>query len=89
MNNCLTDKEMMTDLLTHQKTMTNLYNNYSNECTNKALQSDMLTILREEHNMQADIFTELKKRGWYMPTDAQQTEIKQARAKYQGLQASL
>ncbi len=83
------DKEKMTDLLSHQKMITNLYNTYSNECSDNALRNDFLTILREEHNMQADIFTELKKRGWYMPTEAEQTEISQAKAKYQGIQASL
>ena len=58
----LGDKEMMGDVLAGQKMITGIYNTFSNECTNDALRTDMLTILREEHNIQADVFNEMKKR---------------------------
>ncbi len=85
----LGDKEMMTDMLADQKMITGIYNTFSNECTNDALRSDMLTILREEHNMQADVFNEMRKRGWYTPVDADASAVQQAKAKYAGIQADL
>lgn len=85
----LGDKEMMDDVLSGQKMITSIYNTFSNECTNDALRTDMLTILREEHNMQADVFNEMKKRGWYAPADADASAVQQAKAKYTGIQSSL
>lgn len=61
----LTDEEMMNDLLTSQKHITGVYNSFSNECTHQPLRNDFLNILREEHAMQSNVFTEIQKRGWY------------------------
>ena len=47
-----TDKEILDDILSSQKHITDIYNTFSNECVNQQLQSDMLKILGEEHNMQ-------------------------------------
>ncbi|MBE6811987.1 MAG: spore coat protein [Ruminococcaceae bacterium] len=85
----LGDKEMMSDVLSGQKMIASIYNTFSNECTNDALRTDMLTILREEHNMQADVFNEMKKRGWYAPANAEQTAVQQAKTKYTGIQSTL
>lgn len=46
-----TDKEILDDILSSQKHITDIYNTFSNECVNQQLQSDMLKILGEEHNM--------------------------------------
>ena len=85
----LGDKEMMGDVLAGQKMITGIYNTFSNECTNDALRTDMLTILREEHNIQADVFNEMKKRGWCAPANADTSAIQQAKAKFTGIQSSL
>lgn len=89
MNNTFTDKEMMNDVLADQKMISSIYNTFSNECVNEALRNDMLTILREEHNMQANVFNEMKKRGWYAPPNAEMTAIEQAKTKFTGIQSSL
>lgn len=89
MNCNLSDQEIMTDVLSTQKHITGIYNTFSNECVSEALRNDMLTILREEHNMQASVFSEMQKRGWYAPPCAQQAAIDQAKAKFTGIQATL
>ena len=56
---CLSDEEIMNDILSSQKHITGVYNTFSNECTHQALRNDFLNILREEHNIQVDVFTEM------------------------------
>lgn len=85
----LGDKEIMNDVLSTQKHITGIYNTFSNECVCDSLRNDMLTILREEHNIQANVFNEMQKRGWYAPPNADASAIQQAKAKYTGVQASL
>ncbi len=85
----LSDQEIMTDVLFNHKQITEIYNTFANECTDDAIRTDMLTILREEHNMQASVFSEMQKRGWYAPVQAEQTAVNQANAKYKGIQTTL
>lgn len=83
------DKEMLNDMLAGQKMITGLYNTMSNECSDESLRNDMLTILREEHNMQNNVFKEMQKRGWYTPVEADQSAVMQSKAKFSGIQSTL
>ncbi len=47
----LSDREILDDLLASQKHIGTLYNTFASECKNAALESDMMNILREEHNL--------------------------------------
>ena len=42
-----TDKEILYDIVSSQKHITDIYNTCSNECVNQQLQSDMLKIVGE------------------------------------------
>lgn len=84
-----TDKDILEDMLASQKAIAGTYDLFTDECAHQCVRGDMMNILTDEHNIQADIFTQMQKRGWYAVTDAQQTEISQARDKYQTLAASL
>ena len=86
---CLSDEEIMNDILSSQKHITGVYNTFSNECTHQALRNDFLNILREEHNIQVDVFTEMQKRGWYAQPEAQQQMIDQTKTKFQHVAQSL
>lgn len=88
-NSTFSDREIMDDVLTSQKHITDVYNSYSNECVNQQLQSDMLTILKEEHNMQFDVFADMQKRGWYSPAAAEQQKVTEAKTKFQGIAGQL
>lgn len=90
MNNFgLSDKEIMDDVLSSQKHITGIYDTFSNECVNYQLQNDMLNILRDEHNIQFDVFSEMQKRGWYSPSSAQQNMIDQTKTKYENIASQL
>ena len=84
-----TDKEIMDDILSSQKHMTDVYNTFSNECTNQQLQSDMLNILKEEHNIQFTVFSEMQKRGWYSPGAAQAQMISETKTKFENIATKL
>ncbi len=77
------DKDRLCDTLSSQKNITGLYNTSANECASKALKSELLNILSEEHQIQHEVFTEMQNRGWYMVQAAKQEEIIQAKQKFE------
>ncbi len=77
------DREIMDDILNSQKQITGSYNTFSNECVHPTLQADFLNILKEEHNIQFAVFTEMQKRGWYEPETAQQKKISDTRTMFE------
>jgi len=83
----LQDQEIMTDVLTSQKHETGMYNTMANECVTPGIRDEMLNILREEHQIQADVFNEIQKRGWYQTKPADQQQLTQTRTKFQNMQA--
>jgi len=83
------DKEIMDDILSSQKHITGVYNTYSNECVNQDLKSDFLNILQEEHEIQANVFMEMQRRGWYSPSQAEQQKVNEARTKFQNIATQL
>ncbi len=88
-NSSFTDREIMDDILSSQKHITDGYNTFSNECVNPQLQSDMLNILKEEHNIQFTVFSEMQKRGWYSPGAAQAQMINETKTKFEGIATQL
>lgn len=85
----LSDREILDDILASQKHMTTIYNTYAGESKNSSLQSDMMNILREEHNIQSTVFTEMEKRGWYTPTAAPKAQVEETKTKFQNLAGTL
>lgn len=80
------DKEMMNDALYSQKQITENYNTFANECAKPQTRDIFLNILNEEHQIQADLFDEISKRGWYAVQNAEQQQVQQAKQKYTNMQ---
>ena len=76
------DKEMLHDSLSSQKEISGIYNTFSNEWVSTALRNEMLNILHDEHSIEADIFTEMQKRGWYPTEQAEEQKIQSAKQKF-------
>ncbi|MDL2234237.1 spore coat protein [Ruminococcaceae bacterium OttesenSCG-928-L11] len=76
------DKDILTDLLSSQKFVTDGYNSFANECATPAVKTDFVNLLSEEHQLQNEVFCEMQKRGWYQVEAAEQTKINQAKQKY-------
>ncbi len=80
----LPEKELMTDVLSSQKFVTDSYNTYTNECATPNVRNEFMQILQEEHQIQAEVFDALKNRGWYQTPAADQQKVQQTKQKYQG-----
>jgi spore coat protein CotF len=78
----LDEKQILQDALISQKQITDSYNTYAGEAVNSQLRSTMLSILDDEHTIQADIFSSLQSHGWYQPEQAEQQKVVQARQKF-------
>lgn len=77
------EKEIISDVLYSQKHITETYNTFANECSAPTVRDTFLNLLEEEHQMQAEVFSEMQKRGWYQPEQAQPQKIAQVKQKYQ------
>ena len=75
----LTEKQILQDSLMSQKQITGSYNTYAGECISEQLRCAMLSILDEEHEIQADIFSSMQAKGWYQVEQAEQQKIQKAR----------
>ena len=77
------EREILDDVLTSQKTITGTYNAFANECSTPSIRDSFVDILTEEHQIQADVFNEMSKRGWYPVQQAEQQKIQQAKQKFE------
>lgn len=76
------DKEIIQDGLISQKHITEAYNTFAGECVNPQLRGAFLSILNDEHAIQADMFSDMQSRGWYAVESAEQQKVVQARQKF-------
>ena len=76
------DREMMEDVLSSQKFVTEGYNTFANECASPAVMSELMNILNEEHQIQHEVFDEMVKRGWYQNEPAPQKKIDQCKQQH-------
>lgn len=80
--NLYQEKEILGDALGAEKSATNLFNTYSNECVHDKLRDTMLNILADEHSLQNDVFNTMHDMGYYPTPEAQQTKVEEARQRY-------
>lgn len=78
----LGDKEIVNDFISSQKFVTGNYNTFAGECVNEQLRNDFLNILKEEHCIQAELWTDANTRGWYPTKPAPANEISMVLQKY-------
>ena len=76
------DKDRLQDGLASQKFITENFNMAVNESATPAIRGAFMSILKDEHDIQNEIFTEMQKRGWYQVQPAEQQKIQQARTKF-------
>lgn len=89
MNKPISDKDILSDVLSSQKQATGSYNNYSYECAHTALKGDFMSILAEEQDLAYDVFCDMQSRGWYNPAAAQPSMIDQVRCKFESVSTEL
>ena len=77
-----TDKEVLADGLSAQKSATNLFNMAANECVHENVRQTITKILDEEHLIQVDVFEAMHKRGFYETPAAEDKKIQEAAQKF-------
>lgn len=76
------DKEYVYDSLASQKHVSEGYNTCAAECANQNLKNDFMNILKDEQQIQYELFVEAQNRGWYQVQAAPQPQIDQAKQKF-------
>lgn len=76
------DCQMLADALSNEKYLTVRYNDCVNECTSVKLRDEMMNLLAEEHQIAAEFFSEMSKRGWYPTKQAEPNQISQVKQKF-------
>ena len=82
MEQIYTDKEVLGDALTAEKTSTNVYNTFSNECVHENVRNTFLKILEQEHEIQDDVFKIMHAKGLYPTPEAEDKNVEQAKQRY-------
>ena len=73
----LDEKDRLTDSLITQKYIASGYNAAAAESANSQLMDTFIGILRDEHQIQFEIFNEMANRGWYTPKMANVSDLTQ------------
>lgn len=77
------EKEVLADALTAEKTATTLYNTFSNECVHENVRNAILDCLEKEHDIQQDVFCMMHDKGYYPTPSADTQKVEEAKQKYQ------
>jgi spore coat protein CotF len=78
----LQERDLMNDVLSSQKFITDTYNTFTNECVTPNVRDGFMSLLNEEHQIQAEVFDMMKQRGWYQTPAADQQKVNQAKQQY-------
>ena len=77
-----TDKEILADALTAEKTATNNYNTFANECVHDSVRDAILHCLEQEHSIQKEVFDMMHQRGFYQTPAAEAKKVTEAQQKF-------
>ena len=77
-----TEKEILGDALATQKTTTANFNTYANECVHEDIRQTMLHILKQEHEIQQNVFNMMHEKGYYPTPAADDKKIQDTKQKF-------
>ena len=82
MQEIYTEKEILGDALSSQKATTALFNTSANECVHEDVRHTLLNILKEEHDIQQDVFNMMHEEGYYPTPAADDKKVQQLKQQY-------
>lgn len=77
-----TAKEILGDALATQKNATCQFNTCANECVHEDLRQTMMQLLKEEHNIQQDVFNMMHSEGYYPTPAAEEKKVQELKQQY-------
>ena len=82
MNKTMTDKELLTDVLTSEKSLVSLYNHAIQEAATEYVHSNFEQVCNEAIKDQYKVFKAMEQKGWYQVEQAQPQAIEKAKNKF-------
>lgn len=83
------EKDRVMDILMTHKHLTDMYNNAANEVDCSVMHNEILNILKEEHELEHELYNEMKKRGWYTNKKAQTSDVTQVHSEFENMKKDL
>lgn len=80
--NGMNDKEVLTDLLSSQKFVTGAYNTFCCEAAEPTVRNCLLSVLEDEHRIQAELFNTMNQKGFYTVKKAEETKLNAAKQQF-------
>lgn len=78
----MNDKELMENMLLLEKGSCDLYMHGTIESANADVSRTFNRALNDSLSMQSTIYNKMSQRGWYSPSQAQQTQINSVRQQF-------
>ena len=82
MEQTYTKKEILGDALQTQKAATGQFNMAANECVHEDVRQTMLHILKQEHEIQQDVFKSMHDAGYYPTPEADATKVMETKQQF-------
>lgn len=76
------EKEILADALTTEKTATTHYNQFAGECVHQGVRNAILDCLDKEQAIQQDVFQMMHAKGFYPTPAAQSQKVEEAKQKF-------
>lgn len=76
------EKEVLADALTAEKTATEHYNLFANECVHENVKNAILDCLDKERTIQSEVFNLMHDRGYYPTPKADSQKVSEAKQKF-------
>ena len=78
----MNEKAVLTDLLSSQKFITGAYNTFCCEAAEPTVRNCLLSVLKDEHRIQAELFNTMSQKGFYTVQKAEQTKLNAAKQQF-------
>ena len=89
MEQILTGQDMISDALSTEKQITELYATFVSEASCQILRNEITKIFTETQQLQFEVFNAMKARGWYSVKNTDQAAIQQAVQKFRQVMSGL
>lgn len=83
------EKDRVMDILMTHKHLTDMYNNAANEVDCSVMHNEMLNILKEEHELEHELYNAVKKRGWYTAKMAQTDDVNKVQSEFENIKKDM
>ena len=80
--NGMNEKACLTDLLSTQKFITGAYNTFCCEAAEPTVRNCLLSVLEDEHRIQAELFNTMNQKGFYQVQKAEESNLNAAKQQF-------